>query len=393
MSTTQGRQRPHLPRKLLAGAATGLISLAMVVTGIGLAAAASAAPPSSDEQGRSDDPGGTGSAQHSRPGSRHHLDASQFHGLNWNDPRDNFMSGPVVPVDLSEDKSAAQIYTTSRSILLQFRAKSSANTVRMPVNPYSVGPKSAWWPKYRLAIKAAEDLGYRVILSYWEGSGDQKDGYVDDLPTWYSMWDTLIRQYRDNPRVFFEPMNEPHGYTSDQWRTLTADWLKKYDQVPRDRVLVSGVGYNGDASAICNDRRFDGTYVSLHNYAFWNTRDYPGWVKDFQERIQGCSGRIIVDEFGALMTTGIDYSASATSQDAETNNYVAFMQAATDLMRAEGLGSVYWSGLRTSEPGRYTLMSVHDQDGRITLTVNNASGLRLVLWGWGIGDKPPHAQP
>ena len=66
--------------------------------------------------------------------------------------------------------------------------------------------------------------GFKVILSYWEGD-NAKDGRVDDQAAFDAMWDTVVAEYGKNPHVYFEPMNEPFGYTLDEWVSLASGWL------------------------------------------------------------------------------------------------------------------------------------------------------------------------
>ena len=317
---------------------------------------------------------GPGTASASRT-----LHPAQFKGVNWADPRDNFANDAVVPSGLSTADSYATTYAKATSILKAFRRTSGANTVRLPINPYSVG--TPWWNSYTGAIDAASDLKFRVILSYWEGSGANADGLVDDPASWWSMWDTVTSAYRADPHIYFDPMNEPHGYTSQQWRDLAASWLDRYALIPRDRVFIAGVGYDDHVADVCADPRLQGTYVALHDYAFWATHTYQGWIDDLHDRIDNCASRTVLEEFGAPMTTGIDYNGSSTANDPETNNYVAYLQAATDTVRNLRMGAVYWPGLRTGDT--YSLTTLHGTGTALTLSVNNQSGLSRVTHGWG----------
>lgn len=323
------------------------------------------------------------SANGATPGHRGHqgqLNSQQFHGVNWADPRDNFADDAVVPSGLSTSDSYELTYAKATAILREFRRRTGANTVRLPINPYSVG--TAWWNSYQGAIDAAGHLKFRVILSYWEGTGPRADGLVDNLDSWWSMWETVTTRYGHDKHVYFDPMNEPHGYTVEQWTDLATSWLDRYPAVPRDQVVVAGSGYDDNVAAVCADSRLDGTYLALHDYAFWGTRTYQGWKADLYQRIGPCAKRTVLEEFGVPMTTGIDYTGSSTTGDAATNNYVAFLQAATDTTRGLGMGSVYWPGLRTGDS--YSLTTLHGIRTRLSLAVTNSSGLDRVQWGWGM---------
>ncbi|MER7837753.1 hypothetical protein ABTY98_18050 [Streptomyces sp. NPDC096040] len=47
---------------------------------------------------------------------------SQFHGVNWADPNDNFITGPNVPVGLSTSDDYATVYAKSTAILKGFQS-------------------------------------------------------------------------------------------------------------------------------------------------------------------------------------------------------------------------------------------------------------------------------
>ncbi|WP_217488559.1 hypothetical protein [Curtobacterium sp. Csp1] len=141
---------------------------------------------------------------HHRPGPTPALDPTQFHGVNWADPRDNYVNGPVVPSGLSTSDDYRTVYKTSERIVREFRKDLGADTVRLPVNPYSVG--TAWWTSYKGAIDAA-----------------RHQGVVDDPAAWTAMWDTLTSTYRGDAGVYFEPMNEPFGYAPADWIQVATD--------------------------------------------------------------------------------------------------------------------------------------------------------------------------
>ena len=317
------------------------------------------------------------------------LDPSQFHGVNWADPRDNYVNGPVIPSGLSTGDNYATTYAKAHRILSQFRSDLGANTVRLPVNPYSVG--TSWWTSYRAVIDAARHDGFSVILSYWEGSGAEKDGRVDDPAAWYGMWNTLTSTFKGDRGVYFEPMNEPFGYSATDWEQLVTTWVERYTAqgIPRNRIFVSGTGYNDHVNTVCGVAALDGTYVSQHYYGFWGSHDAAGWAADFASRLgdQECSARTVLDEFGVPMTTGIDYTATPTTGNADADNSVAFLQAVTTIVRDRNLGAVYWPGLRTGDT--YSLETLQGSGTRLSLAVNNPSGVDLLRWAWGYGGRAP----
>ncbi|MEV7976899.1 cellulase family glycosylhydrolase [Streptomyces sp. NPDC086519] len=317
--------------------------------------------------------GGPAAASAAAPGHG----TSQFKGVNWADPRDNYADDPVVLSGLSLSDSYARTYAKATRVIAAFRANLGANTVRLPINPYTVN--GSYWKSYRGVIDAASAQGFKVIVSYWEGTGADKDGFIDDEATYWPMWDTVVKAYRHDPHVYFEPMNEPHGYTDAEWADLAAKWLAAYPSVPHDRVFVSGAGYNDHVTTVCADPRLKGTYLSLHHYGFWKSyATYDQWVADLKERLGDCADRTVADEFGAPMTTGLDYDKPAPD-----DNSVNFIQADTDTFRKLGMGSVYWPGLRTDDT--YSIQKLIGDASRPWLATTNQSGADRLAWAWGRG--------
>src|SRR6266700_2519551 len=63
---------------------------------------------------------------------------NQFRGVNWADPRDNYANDAVVPSGLSTSDNYATTYAKASAILKGFATNLSVNTVRLPINPYTV---------------------------------------------------------------------------------------------------------------------------------------------------------------------------------------------------------------------------------------------------------------
>ena len=307
---------------------------------------------------------------------------SEFRGVNWADPRDNYADDEVVPSGLSVADDYETTYDKSAAIISGFKHEVRANTVRLPINPSSVG--TDWWESYQAAIDASVDGGFKVILSYWEAD-TAKDGRADDPAAFDAMWDTVVAEYGANPRVYFEPMNEPFGYSLDEWVTLTSDWLDGHADVPRKRVIVSGTGYNDDVTGVGAAEELEGTLLSLHFYGFWASHTTEAdWKANLLPRIGEYGWRTLVSEAGSPMTTGLNYG------NHEGDVSTAYLGALTEVTRDKGMGVVYWPGLRTGDS--YTLT---EQNADGTLEVTNASGLAQLQWGWGLlkteqlNDLPP----
>ncbi|ACU73144.1 Ricin B lectin [Catenulispora acidiphila DSM 44928] len=301
---------------------------------------------------------------------------SSFHGVNWADPRDNYASDAVVPSGLSVTDDYRTVYRTTQKMVDGFRTNLGANTLRLPINPASVG--TAWWKSYRATIDAATASGDKVILSYWE-SPTAKDGKIDDVATWNQMWDTVTAEYRTNPRVYFEPMNEPFGYTLDQWVQVCTGWLAQHADVPRDHVVISGTGYNDNVTGVGATQALSGTLLSLHFYGYWaSATTEADWISNLLPRIGGYASRTIIDEAGSPMTVGLNYG------NHNGNVFTAYFAAVTDIARGMGMGMVYWPGLRTGDS-----YSIESLDAKGYLQNNSASGVAQLKWGYGLGTVPP----
>lgn len=294
--------------------------------------------------------------------------ATGFKGVNWADPADNFSDALVVPSGLSASDDYATTQSKANTILTAFTQR-GANTVRLPVNPYTVS--NAWWSAYTGAIDKALTNGMRVVLGYWEGASS-RDGLVDNTTQFWSMWQTIVTKYSGNANVYFEVFNEPHGYSVTDLKNLYAQWLTNYPAVPAGRVLLDGAGYATDVNDIGSDSRFSSCLLSYHMYTWFDNSKTT--AADWEQSIGSLSypDRTILTEFGIPMTTGKNYLA-APGSDVE----VAYLQGLTNKLHSSQVGSIYWPGLRTGDT--YSLLTLSGT----TLTTNNSGGLSRVQYGWG----------
>jgi hypothetical protein len=306
----------------------------------------------------------------SAPATRALAATNQFKGVNWADTRDNYNSGWVIPDGLSASDSYSTVYSVANSTIKGFQSNLGANTVRLPINEPSVS--QSWWSAYRGAVDAALSDGMNVILSYWSESSSV--GTITNMSAWNTMWNTVVSDYGSNPNVYFEPMNEPYGYSLSQWVSICSGWLSAHSSIPRSRVIISGTGYNDNVTGVGAASALSGTLLSLHIYPDWDTSltQESQWQSYLLGRIGSYTSRTIVDEFGAPMTTGINYLANHNGA-----LYQSFFAAITDTARADSMGSVYWAGLKGGDS-----YSMEERSGS-GLVNNNSSGVTQLRWGWG----------
>ena len=342
------------------------------------------------------------------PSSTPEPSAVGLEGVNWADARDNFQSGWLIPTGLSASDSYSDVYARAWWMLSELPA--GANTIRLPINPATVlnntgtGP-GWWWRQYQGAIDAATDLHMNVILGYWgtesdPGTIDGRSGAAypnlmcSDPNSHYAgspysdfdeMWHQVIERYAGNSHVYFEIMNEPHGYTPQQWDSLAEQWLACFSQAPRHRVVVSAAynsnspmarceGLQNDLADVADDQALDGTLLSLHFYDYY----CPGI--DDESALAGLlnssyQGRVVLDEFGTSVTYTANGPYGAKGSPVRFGDLhnpapspdptVRYMRELTTFLSNSGMGVVYWPGVRGCDPGDKTCdsYSVWSLDG------------------------------
>jgi hypothetical protein len=298
--------------------------------------------------------------------------------MNWADARDNFVCGDLQPTGIWDGESYSTIYSKGLNITAGF-AGLGANTVRIPVNVDTV--TGSWWSSYQATIDSAVANGLNVIVSEWDECNSE-NGTMDT--NWQAMWDSVVNKYGSNDKVFFEIFNEPYGYSTSAWLNQASTWIARYPSLPKGRIIVSGPGYNSDATSAGADSRFNGTLLSIHDYAFSRQpQTYAQWKSEVASKVGSYASRTVFTEFGTFMTTGFNFD-----NPSDTTNEVAYLRGLTDEFNALGVGSVYWAGLRVGDMYSMTTIAGDTQNGSgssITMTVNNQSGLDRVQYGWRTG--------
>lgn len=299
---------------------------------------------------------------------------SRFKGVNWADQRDNFVNGPVVPSGLSTSDSYATTYAKATAIVSGFQTNLGANTVRFGMNPDTTS--SAWWNSYIGAIDATLAKGMNVMIAPWAYPG--ACACVTDTTAFYRMWDTVINRYLSNPNMYFEIYNEPHSYSDSAWDNFAAGFVAHYPNVPRGRIVVAGSGSDAHLATVGADPRLSGTLLSLHLYSVFGISHTTeaAWVTELNNQLHGYGSRTVITEFGVPMSTGVNYNGAR-----DGDNNVSYFYGMTDTIRSEGLGSIYWPGLRIGDS--WSMEQLHGSGTDLSLTTVNASGLDRLEYAWG----------
>jgi hypothetical protein len=301
--------------------------------------------------------------------------ASNFRGFNWADPGDNFQDGPLLLSGLSVGNSYATVQSVAGVVVGAFQ-DAGANTVRIPINPATV--LGSWWASYRGVIDQATSLGMKVIIAVWTGSS-AKNGMVNDTPAFFKMWDTVVTAYNGNGNVYFELLNEPHGYSAASWLTVVSSWLNRYPFVARGRVFVGGTGYCQNIPAVATSPITQGCLYSVHDYGFWNSTEtsHTNFYNHLAGEVGAYASRTVLTEFGAPMTTGLNYANGD-----QGNSGIASVNGFCDYCHDNQMGSVYWPGLRDGDS-----YSMFTRVLTFLLTLNNRSGLSVVQYAWPISSE------
>jgi endoglucanase len=301
-------------------------------------------------------------------------DTSSFHCVNWADPGDNFQAGVLQPTGLSSSDSYATVSAKADAILSGFQTLLSANSIRIPINEPTT-TNAAWWAAYKGIIDTAISKSMKVIIGYWYKPGV---GTVQDMTAFYAMWKVVVDAYGTNDLVYFDIINEPSGYSASAFINLAVQWIAQYPSVPKNHVVVAGTGTDTDVNQQGADSRLAGCLLSLHLYPFSSTSlTEQGWRTYVTTHVGSYYGRTIATEYGAPMTTGLDYAGPIG-----TTVEIAYMQGVPNQFRDYKMGSCLWVGLRNTDFTSIT--SLNGTGTNLSLTVNNTSGLARLQWGWGL---------
>lgn len=304
------------------------------------------------------------------------FDPSQFHGVHWSRLGDNFTADPLVLQGLSASDDYNATRTKADAMFANFASSLGANTVRIPINPATAAGTS-----YYGVIDSAVAHGFKVILCYWSQDGTNMVN-SSLLPSWNQMWDTVSAKYASQPLVYFDPINEPIGFTTQQWLDFAATFITRENNngIPSNRLFIEGAqldggGWGSDLRPLCNDSRFNGVYLAMHRYAFpYAARTYDQWVTDITTLMGNCSSRTVIEEFGTSNDTGVNFDQAPSST---TDKEVAFLKALTDVVRQYHLGAIWCHtiGGRTSTPDHDTL-----DNQRLFTAFDSTSTSNLPLW-------------
>ncbi|RKP46073.1 RICIN domain-containing protein [Trinickia fusca] len=316
-------------------------------------------------------------------------------GFNWADPNDNFQAGQLNLSGTLPSYTYQSFYNAGSYVGSTFKAwNTNVNTVRIPIN-YATVSNSAYWSQYRGAIDGLLASGVYVVICYWP---DGKDGLGVPYGTvnesnWLSAWGTVLSQYITNPQVYFEPINEPWGYSTwgqidtagmhdtgnlDPLKQLYHDWegaaVQSYRSTTagagaaslpgaiKHRVILGGGMVEEDVKDLANDSSFDDYLLGFHMYAFvWQTqhgdlghtginpnelRRHTDWPAYLAGLINRYWPRVVITEFGAE-TNLTGYDATNAGYDS-SGMKIPSIQGMANYSYTYRTGMIWWPGFKGS---------------------------------------------
>jgi hypothetical protein len=304
-----------------------------------------------------------------------------FYGVNWADTRDNFINGVLYLSGLSSSDSYSSASTVADTVISQMMSLLGSNCVRMPINESTI---SGYWSTYTGAIDKALSKG-KVILCYWAYSG----GKPANVTNFWDMWTTVVNRYGTNNNCYFEPINEPYGYSDTGLCNLYYSWITKYSSVSQSRVILDGSGYAQNVSAVGGDSRLSSCSLAVHDYSMFVSSPYTteaAWANHIAGYVGIYSSRTICTEWGYPCSpgnkNGISYSYIDYSPGLTSNYFYYYARGIANQLNSWGMGSIYWPGLRDGD--WYSMTQKSGNGSSITLSIPNASALTNLKRSWGM---------
>lgn len=164
-----------------------------------------------------------------------------------------FYLGPDGGADTSLASTTDRVYR-ERDAMLDRMAAAGVNTLRIPVGTqvfnhdddvYGLGGPAGYLERLVAVVQSASDRDIRVVVGWWDAhrtGADWATSYSESFPMMRQVREALQEQ----PGVVYEPFNEPHDVTWDQWQTAMTETVRfwrtelDYDGV----LLLDTIGYS-----------------------------------------------------------------------------------------------------------------------------------------------------
>jgi hypothetical protein len=267
---------------------------------------------------------------------------SWVHGGNWADNDDNYQTGVIYPTGITSSTTTTQAAAEADTIALDDMSV-GINFVRIGINPATVSDN---WSVAQAYINELTADGLYVDLCFWTYTNTV--GTVTDESSWQNMWETVDSVYSGNNKIFYEPINEPFGYSSASSLESVYSTFLGFINKSQSYIILDGTGYANDVTVIGGDSSLSGCLLGVHIYPFWHTNltTVAEWESELQGEVGSYASRTIMTEMGAPATTGLNYDSSSANVD------ICFIQGVTAQCLAYPMGFVYWPSHRAGDSYR-----------------------------------------
>jgi len=176
-------------------------------------------------------------------------------------------------------------YATAHARAMFARVKALGfNTVKIPISAsvyasdlYGLGGPNGYLARLQAVVDAATSEGLYVVLCWWDALAE---GYsvLTAYPSQLPMMRTVALMFRDNPGVIYEPFNEPHAISWDQWIVMSERTVQYWRATIGYRgVIIADTqfwSWSFDPNYVGALIRYDGALVGRPNLLIANHR-YP----------------------------------------------------------------------------------------------------------------------
>ncbi len=129
--------------------------------------------------------------------------------------------------------------------VLEEMSRTGVNTVRVPVavagyedDVYGLDGKDGYLDRLRRIVRSAAAQDIRVVVGWWDShslGAEWLDRYTESFP----MMADVRAALEEWPSVVYEPFNEPHDITWEQWEPVMEDVVRYWrDDLAYDGVLL-----------------------------------------------------------------------------------------------------------------------------------------------------------
>ena len=190
-----------------------------------------------------------------------HADTSWVRGGNWADVDAN-ITGIHLWAGLTYSTTLAQATNVADQVAADY-ATVGINFVRVGINPTTVS--STNWPVLKTCINELIAKGMTVDIGCWYCWPLDSTGVITNMTLWQNMWQTVDNVYSNNNSVYYEPINEPAGYSLSGLESVYTTYLG-FIHKSQSHIILDGTGFSADVTGIGGDAAFNNCLLSLHIY-------------------------------------------------------------------------------------------------------------------------------